>query len=61
VTVLGGADLDFRDAILPGREMLLRITAVLGCAPATWMCLQNPLSMLSSSVSTGTRSRRPAF
>jgi hypothetical protein len=30
VTVLGGAELDFRDAVLPSREIVLRITAVLG-------------------------------
>jgi hypothetical protein len=30
VTILGGAELDFRDAVLPGKETVLRITAVLG-------------------------------
>jgi hypothetical protein len=30
VTILGGAELDFRDAVMPGNEVVLRITAVLG-------------------------------
>jgi hypothetical protein len=30
LTVLGGAELDFRDAVLPGKEIVLRATAVLG-------------------------------
>lgn len=30
LTVCGGADLDFRDAILPGKEVVLRATAILG-------------------------------
>jgi hypothetical protein len=29
VTVLGGADLDFREAVLPGREVNLKVTCVL--------------------------------
>ena len=30
VTVLGGAELDFREAVLPGNEIVLRATTVLG-------------------------------
>ena len=30
VTILGGTELDFRDAILPGKEIMLRATTVLG-------------------------------
>jgi hypothetical protein len=30
VTILGGAELDFRDAVLPSKEVVLKITAVLG-------------------------------
>jgi hypothetical protein len=30
VTFLGGAELDFREAIMPGREVVLRATSVLG-------------------------------
>jgi Domain of unknown function (DUF1707)/Cell wall-active antibiotics response 4TMS YvqF len=30
LTVFGGAELDFRDAILPGKEVVLRATTVLG-------------------------------
>jgi hypothetical protein len=30
LAVFGGADLDFRDAVLPGKEVVLRATAVLG-------------------------------
>ena len=30
LAVFGGAELDFRDAVLPGKEMVLRATAVLG-------------------------------
>jgi hypothetical protein len=30
VAVFGGVDLDFREAVLPGREVVLRATAVLG-------------------------------
>ncbi len=30
VAIFGGADLDFRDAVLPGKEIVLRATAVLG-------------------------------
>jgi Domain of unknown function (DUF1707) len=30
LTVFGGADLDFRDAVLPGKEIVLRATTVLG-------------------------------
>jgi hypothetical protein len=30
LTVLGGAELDFRDAVLPGKEIVLRATSVLG-------------------------------
>jgi Domain of unknown function (DUF1707) len=29
-TLLGGAELDFRDAVLPGREVRLRVTCILG-------------------------------
>jgi hypothetical protein len=30
ITVLGGGELDFRDAVLPSQEIVLRITAILG-------------------------------
>ncbi|HSR85035.1 MAG TPA: DUF1707 domain-containing protein [Streptosporangiaceae bacterium] len=30
VTILGGAELDFRDAVLPGKEIVLRLTTILG-------------------------------
>jgi hypothetical protein len=30
ITILGGAEIDFRDAVLPGKEVVLRITALLG-------------------------------
>jgi hypothetical protein len=30
VTVLGGVDLDFREAILPGKEVVLRVVTILG-------------------------------
>lgn len=30
VTILGGAELDFREAVLPGKEIVLRLTTVLG-------------------------------
>jgi Domain of unknown function (DUF1707)/Cell wall-active antibiotics response 4TMS YvqF len=30
LTVFGGAELDFRDAVLPGKEVILRATCVLG-------------------------------
>jgi hypothetical protein len=35
VAVFGGVELDFRDAVLPGKEVILRITAVLGGVDVT--------------------------
>jgi hypothetical protein len=35
VAVFGGVELDFRDAVLPGKEVLLRATAVLGGVEVT--------------------------
>jgi Domain of unknown function (DUF1707)/Cell wall-active antibiotics response 4TMS YvqF len=57
VTVLGGADLDFRDAILPGKEMVLRITAVLGglqiTVPPEMQVIDNTAAILGGSDVTG--------
>jgi Domain of unknown function (DUF1707) len=35
LSILGGVELDFRDAVLPGKEVLLRVTTVLGGVEVT--------------------------
>ncbi len=57
LTVLGGAELDFRDAVLPGKEIVLRITAVLGglgiIVPPEMQILDNSAAILGGSGITG--------
>jgi hypothetical protein len=55
--LLGGAELDFRDAILPGKEIVLRITAVLGglgiIVPPEMRVVDNTASILGGSDVSG--------
>jgi hypothetical protein len=57
VAVLGGAELDFRDAVLPGREIVLRVTTVLGglgiIVPPEMRVVDNAAAILGGSGITG--------
>ena len=57
VTILGGAELDFRDAVLPGKEVVLRITAVLGglgiIVPPEMRVIDNTSAILGGTGSVG--------
>ena len=57
VAVLGGAELDFRDAVLPSKEIVLRITAVLGglgiIVPPEMLVVDNTTAILGGSDVTG--------
>lgn len=63
VTVLGGAELDFRDAVLPSKEVVLRITAVLGglgiIVPPEMRVVDNTASILGGSDVTGDYAQPP--
>jgi hypothetical protein len=62
VTILGGAELDFRDAVLPGKEIVLRITAVLGglgiIVPPEMQVVDNTASILGGSDVSGDAAER---
>jgi hypothetical protein len=53
VTVLGGAEIDFRDAVLPGKEIVLRMTTVLGgigiIVPPEMRVIDNTAAILGGS------------
>ena len=53
VTILGGAELDFRDAVLPGKEVVLRMTTVLGgigiIVPPEMRVIDNTAAILGGS------------
>lgn len=55
--VLGGAELDFRDAVLPSKEIVLRVTAVLGglgiIVPPEMRVVDNTSAILGGSGVTG--------
>ncbi len=57
VTILGGAELDFRDAVLPGKEIVLRITAVLGglgiIVPPEMRVIDNAAAILGGTDAVG--------
>jgi hypothetical protein len=57
VTILGGAELDFRDAVLPGKEIVLRLTTVLGglgiIVPPEMRVVNNTSAILGGSDVTG--------
>ncbi len=57
LTVFGGAELDFRDAILPGKEVVLRATTVLGgvsvIVPPEMRVVDNGIAILGGRESTG--------
>jgi hypothetical protein len=57
VTILGGAELDFRDAVLPGKEIVLRLTTVLGglgiIVPPEMRVVDNTSAILGGSDVTG--------
>jgi hypothetical protein len=57
VAVLGGAELDFRDAVLPAREIVLRVTTVLGglgiIVPPEMRVVDNAAAILGGSGVTG--------
>jgi hypothetical protein len=57
VTILGGAELDFRDAVLPGKEIVLRLTTVLGglgiIVPPEMRVVDNTAAILGGSDVTG--------
>jgi Domain of unknown function (DUF1707)/Cell wall-active antibiotics response 4TMS YvqF len=57
VTILGGAELDFRDAVLPGKEIVLRLTTVLGglgiIVPPDMRVVDNISAILGGSDVTG--------
>jgi hypothetical protein len=56
-TVLGGAELDFRDAVLPSKEIVLRVTAILGglgiIVPPEMRVVDNTSAILGGSDVTG--------
>ena len=53
VMVLGGAELDFRDAVMPGKEVVLRVTCVLGglgiIVPPEMRVIDNSAAILGGS------------
>jgi hypothetical protein len=57
VTILGGAELDFRNAVLPAKEVVLRITTVLGgvgiIVPPEMRVVDNTAAILGGSDVTG--------
>jgi len=57
LTVLGGGELDFRDAVLPSKEIVLRVTAVLGglgiIVPPEMRVVDNTSAILGGSGVTG--------
>lgn len=57
VAIFGGVDLDFRDAVLPGREVILRATAVLGgidvIVPPEMRVVDNGIAILGGRDITG--------
>lgn len=57
VTVLGGAELDFREAVLPGKEITLRATTVLGgvevTVPPEMRVIDNGVAILGGREITG--------
>lgn len=57
VTFLGGAELDFREAILPGKEVILRATSVLGgvevTVPPEMRVVDNGIAILGGREITG--------
>jgi uncharacterized protein DUF1707/cell wall-active antibiotic response 4TMS protein YvqF len=57
VTILGGAELDFRDAVLPSKEIVLRLTTVLGglgiIVPPEMRVVDNTAAILGGSDVTG--------
>jgi hypothetical protein len=57
VTVLGGAELDFREAVLPGREITLRAVSVLGgvevTVPPEMRVIDNGFAVLGGREITG--------
>jgi len=57
LTILGGAELDFRDAVLPSKEIVLRITAVLGglgiIVPPEMRVVDNTAAILGGSDVSG--------
>jgi hypothetical protein len=57
VTILGGAELDFRDAVLPSKEIVLRITAVLGglgiIVPPEMRVIDNTAAILGGTDTVG--------
>jgi Domain of unknown function (DUF1707)/Cell wall-active antibiotics response 4TMS YvqF len=57
LTVLGGGELDFRDAVLPSKEIVLRVTNVLGglgiIVPPEMRVVDNMASILGGSDITG--------
>ena len=68
LTVFGGAELDFRDAILPGKEIILRATSVFGgvqvIVPPEMRVVDNGIAILGGREITGEprrggQSRRP--
>ena len=57
LTVFGGTELDFRDAILPGKEIILRATTVLGgvaiIVPPEMRVVDNGIAILGGREITG--------
>jgi Domain of unknown function (DUF1707)/Cell wall-active antibiotics response 4TMS YvqF len=57
LTVFGGAELDFRDAILPGKEIILKATTVLGglevTVPPEMRVVDNGIAILGGREITG--------
>jgi hypothetical protein len=57
LTVLGGAELDFRDAVLPGNEVVLRAVSILGgvevIVPPEMQVIDNGIAILGGREITG--------
>jgi hypothetical protein len=57
VTILGGAELDFREAVLPGNEITLRATSILGgvevTVPPEMRVIDNGVAILGGREITG--------
>ena len=57
LTVFGGAELDFRDAILPGKEVILKATSVMGgvevIVPPEMRVVDNGIAILGGREITG--------
>ena len=64
LTVFGGVELDFRDAVLPGKEVILKATTVMGgvevVVPPEMRVVDNGIAILGGREVTGNPAKQPA-